>query len=184
MTEETDRRGQQVDALLFLSRRGDKAVLAPPYMRTLWVRKDGTLDAEATELHSAAPMSEMRRFNEESYLLEPLLLTLSFLHCKNVTRREVAQPAFEQRTWRAKHKRPLVRYHVLDIEPMREVLRTEGRSDEVGLKRALHICRGHFVSYSPDKPLFGKVSGTFWKPQHIRGSKKRGLVVKDYRVNV
>ena len=117
-----------------------------------------------------------------SKLVWPALLALTFMHCKNVQRREVVQPAFDRQLWQRKHKRPLVRYHVLDIDPMRKVLRTEGRSDEVGLKKALHICRGHFATYTDEAPLFGKVTGTFWKSQHVRGSAKNGAVVKDYRI--
>lgn len=116
-------------------------------------------------------------------VVKPFLLALSFMHCKNVVRHEVEQPAPLSKKWQKRHGRPLVRYHVLDIDPMREVLRSEGQSEEVGLKRALHICRGHFATYTADKPLFGRVTGTFWKPQHVRGNKEAGLVLKDYRVN-
>jgi hypothetical protein len=112
----------------------------------------------------------------------PALMALGLLGCKNVRRREQAQPPKLSKKWEKKHGRPLVRYHVLDIDPMRKVLRDEGGSEETGLKKALHICRGHFATYTDEAPLFGRVTGTFWKPQHIRGSKKQGLVLKDYNV--
>lgn len=115
-------------------------------------------------------------------LLMPLYLALSFMHCRNVALTEEAPPPPLDKKWRKKHDRPLVRYHVLNIDPMREVLRNEGRSDEVGLRKALHICRGHFATYTPEKPLFGRLTGTFWRPQHVRGSIKNGAVVKDYNV--
>lgn len=44
------------------------------------------------------------------------------------------------------------------------------------------FCRGHFSTYTEDRPLFGKVSGTFWVPSHVRGSAKQGVVVSDYNV--
>lgn len=115
-------------------------------------------------------------------LLLPIYLAVSFMHCKNVTRRDEGPSQYENRIYRKKHRRSLVRYEVLDIDPMRQVLRTEGKADEVGLRKALHICRGHFATYTQEKPLFGRVTGTFWKPQHVRGSAKEGAVVKDYRV--
>jgi len=115
-------------------------------------------------------------------LMKPLLLAISFMHCKNVARREVTQPAALSKKWNKKHGRPLVRYHVLDIDPMRKVLRDEGGSETTGLKKALHICRGHFATYTDDAPLFGRITGTFWKPQHVRGSASEGIVVKDYNV--
>lgn len=114
--------------------------------------------------------------------LAPLFLAVAFMHCKNVAQREVEQSSFERQVWRKKHGRPLVRYHVLDIDPMRKVLDSEGGAREAGLKKALHICRGHFATYTPDAPLFGRVTGTFWKPQHVRGNAKHGAVVKDYNV--
>ena len=55
--------------------------------------------------------------------------------------------------------------------------------DATGIKKALHICRGHFVTYTPKHPLFGKYVGTFWKPDHVRGNAKNGIVLKDYKVN-
>lgn len=114
--------------------------------------------------------------------LVPLLLALSLMHCKNVTQVEHVPDGPVQRKATRKHGIPLVTYRVLGIQPMREVLRNEGRSDEQGLKKALHICRGHFATYSQDKPLFGRVAGTFWIPQHLRGAAERGVVVKDYNV--
>jgi hypothetical protein len=39
---------------------------------------------------------------------------------------------------------------------MRKVLATEGGISQNGLKKARHICRGHFSEYSEEKPLFGK----------------------------
>jgi len=69
----------------------------------------------------------------------------------------------------------------LEIDPMKEVLRTEGQVATVGLQKALHICRGHFKTYD-EKPLFGRLKGTFWWPQTLRGSANQGVVLKDYAV--
>jgi hypothetical protein len=115
-------------------------------------------------------------------LFKPLALALSLMHCKNVRVSHIQQPAPLNKKWLQKHGRPLVRYRVLDIGPMKSVLKNEGRADQVGLKQALHICRGHFATYTEERPLFGKVSGTFWKPQHVRGSAQQGVVFKDYNV--
>lgn len=112
----------------------------------------------------------------------PMLLALSFLNCKNVAVIDHEPRALTPREQRA-GQRPWVRFKTLDIGPMRQVLRTEGGSDSHGLQRALHICRGHFATYSEERPLFGKYAGRFWIPNHIRGSASAGVVVKDYRVN-
>lgn len=58
---------------------------------------------------------------------------------------------------------------------------TEGRSGELGLRKALHICRGHFKHFE-DKPLFGRVRGTFWWGSMVRGTESKGKVIHDYEV--
>lgn len=111
----------------------------------------------------------------------PVLLAISFMHCKNVKSEEVL-PSRQLRRELQRKGRDITKYHVLDIMPMRKVLATEGNVSQVGLQRAFHICRGHFATYSEERPLFGKYAGRFWIPAHVRGSTEAGQVVKDYRV--
>ena len=113
--------------------------------------------------------------------LHILGLAISFTHCKNV--RVVETPDDRGEKWHRRTNTPILKFHTIDINPMKQTLRTEGRSDETGIKKALHICRGHFVTYTPEHPLFGKYVGTFWKPDHVRGNAKNGIVLKDYKVN-
>lgn len=113
----------------------------------------------------------------------PLFLGLSLMHCKNVKRVSQEPPRPLQRKSQRTYGHALTKYYTLEIEPMKQVLETQGGAARTGLRGALHICRGHFATYSPVKPLFGKYAGTFWKPQHLRGTKKHGEVVKDYSVN-
>jgi len=68
-------------------------------------------------------------------------------------------------------------------EPMTKALKTEGGIEKSGPRKALHLVRGHFKSFSADKPLFGRVVGTFWWESSIRGSLAKGRVEKDYEVN-
>lgn len=116
------------------------------------------------------------------YFAHPMFLALSFMHCKNVavTPKEVARDVAKRR--RKAGLPSFVRYNVVDIEPMKAVLRADGGSDTDGVRRAMHICRGHFATYTEAKPLFGRVSGTFWVPAHVRGDRDSGVVASDYRV--
>jgi len=75
-----------------------------------------------------------------------------------------------------------VRYHVLDIKPIRQLLDRYRRGEKSDLRHALHICRGHFKTFAPDAPLLGKAVGTFWWGPQVRGSREEGTVLKDYRV--
>ena len=49
-------------------------------------------------------------------------------------------------------------------------------------KQALHVCRGHFATYTEDRKLFGKLTGTFWIPAHFKGLPKNGVITKDYQL--
>ena len=110
----------------------------------------------------------------------PAMLAISFMHCKNVHVVEGKSNILKQK---CNGKRsPHYKYHILQINPMREVLRREGKSNEVGLKRALHICRGHFKDYR-DHGLFGNQRGVYWWPMHVRGTVEAGMVVKDYSIS-
>lgn len=116
-----------------------------------------------------------------SSMLQPALLAISFLHCKNTY--EVTQrPPAAQAKKRRKQGVELVTYKTLAIEPICRVLKYEGEAESRGIKYALHICRGHFKDYR-EKGLFGKYKGIYWWAQHLRGDLDEGVVVKDYKVN-
>jgi hypothetical protein len=111
-------------------------------------------------------------------------LAISFMHCKNVDVRPVDPPERLSRRHERKHGHPLTRYHVLDIQPMRRILDTEGEAQTQGLGHALHICRGHFKTFTAEAPLFGKRVGTYWWEAQVRGKAEEGVVGKDYRVRL
>lgn len=112
------------------------------------------------------------------------LLTVSFVHCRNVSLREVKAGA-ERRSKKRRSSRPPRRtYHVLDIEPMKRILEAEGRVSSNGLGKALHIVRGHFKTYTEEAPLLGRHTGQFWFPSHLRGRASEGRVDKDYSVRL
>lgn len=46
----------------------------------------------------------------------------------------------------------------------------------------LHLVRGHLATYTDEAPLFGKHTGTYWRPAHARGNPEKGISTKDYRV--
>jgi hypothetical protein len=110
------------------------------------------------------------------------LLAISFCHCKNISLHpeKPADPALQKRQM-ARGQRPRVSFQVLEITPIKQVLDKTRSEHQTGLKRALHICRGHFASYE-EKALFGKYRGRFWIPQHVRGSIQEGAAMKDYAV--
>jgi hypothetical protein len=117
----------------------------------------------------------------------PLFLTLSFCSCKNVVLADKHPDEQRSRRHKKKHKRPLISFKTLRIEGMREVLRTEGRIEEGGIRRALHLCRGHFRTYTPERggPFGRKIEAPYteWVSPHLRGTPAEGVVAKDYKVS-
>lgn len=117
-----------------------------------------------------------------SILLHVPLLSLCFANCKNVTLGQYRPSSNKKKDHRAGKHYPAIKYHVLEIDPVKRVLDSTGKVQEKGLRRALHICRGHFATYREDSRLFGKHVGTFWRPMHVRGEAGEGMIVKDYAV--
>ena len=128
-------------------------------------------------------------YNDSLYLayFYVSLLTVQFMHCKNVRKIEndpnTEIPRRVRSHWEKKGKPPLTKYYTLEIEPLKKILKTEGDIEKNGLKLALHICRGHFKDFSDGKGLFGKYKGLYWWDSQVRGHKEYGEVVKDYNVN-
>jgi hypothetical protein len=113
-------------------------------------------------------------------ILWPYLLATSMMHCKNVTARRVVLSR-QQRRARERCGLPVFSYSVLDIAPMRATLRVSG--GESNLRRALHICRGHFKDYREGAGLFGTHKGLYWWQQSLRGNGPR-VHDKTYRLPV
>jgi len=110
----------------------------------------------------------------------PAFLAISFMHCKNI--RIVSQGKGTNTGKRNRHTAK-IRFHTLQIDPIRKILETEGNIKQNGLKLSMHLCRGHFKNFTDDKPLFGKITGTYWWNSQVRGKVQNGIVMKDYQVN-
>lgn len=115
-----------------------------------------------------------------SLIVRVSLFGLSLMHCKNINVVDAEEPVTRQ-VRRARQRRgqiPSVQYKVLKIRPNAK----GGEGGETGLS-PLHICRGHFKTYTEEAPLFGRITGTYWWSDQVRGSAKNGIVVKDYEVS-
>jgi len=112
----------------------------------------------------------------------PSLFGVSLLHCKNVEAVERKSEVRINKYREKKGKRPLMKFKTLEIDAARKILKYEGKSDKVGLRRALHICRGHFRDCREGRGLFGRHKGVYWVPMHTRGDKKVGIIEKDYKI--
>lgn len=69
-------------------------------------------------------------------LLVPALLGISFMHRKNVEVERQPVPPKLAKAYTKRHGRPMVRFHILRIEPMRKVLRDAGAEGTTGIQMA------------------------------------------------
>lgn len=148
-----------------------KSVVLDPWLRQLHAKSD----SDGRELISRNLFT----------LLDLSLLTITFLHCKNIGLQDVNTPSHRLNKIRKLRRGTAIdSYKVLEISPFRKAAKAaNGGSIEPCPQKALHICRGHFKTYTPDKPLLGRSVGTFWFPQHTRGVAQNGSVKKTYKVS-
>lgn len=166
-----------------------KLPVGPVIMSAYWLDAEGRLLPVKSGLffaniHSAFTVALSADELRESYdhSLAIALFTSQFANCRNVDRVEIL-PSRQQRRSAERRGEPWRSHYVLEINPNRsqKVYPEQAGIGSPPAKR-LHICRGHFATYSEDRPLFGKYSGRFWVPAHVRGNADVGEIDKDYRI--
>lgn len=121
------------------------------------------------------------------------LQSICFLQCKNVHVVDGEPPPPKvARAQARKLGRPPLTYSVVKIDPFgtRKVRRDHGVSVHAAAPRRLHTVPGHFSHFGdccpgvhePKGLAFGKLTGMFWTPQHVRGDLEAGVVAHDYQI--
>ena len=113
------------------------------------------------------------------------LFAIAFANCQNVQIVEDSGLYPSRQARRAAERRgepKPPRFYTLRINPNAMRKQAESSGAASGRELSLHIVRGHFATYTEERPLFGKYSGTFWVPSHVRGSQDAGIVGKDYSI--
>lgn len=171
--------------------------IAPFFNTIVFIRDDGSVYAPNN--HASAMMMSFHAQDEDqrqimkdasfdmfgSYV-GPAMMALSFMHCRNVRLEQQIPPSKLSHARKKRYGKPLVRYHTLDIQPMQRVLRDQSEKEHTTIRQSLHIMRGHFKHYGSQwgtKKLFGKLEGTYWWGDTVRGSVHEGIVDKDYRAH-
>lgn len=112
-------------------------------------------------------------------------LFLDILNCNNVITKDVIPPEKLNRKRVRNGKLPLYSYKILEVVKGKPKTKNAGsvpwdyKSPEAV---RFHLCRGHFKTFTEERPLFGKYSGTFWWNPQSRGDRSKGVVEKEYSV--
>lgn len=174
-----------------------RMIYGPVVSGALFLRPDGSSalrpDGRAASIWSPISSAAIKAAEEDASRFAnycrgfglPVWLGCSLANCRNVRVQE-NMPRYVNRQDRRLAERngdpPRQRFYTLEIDPARAPSEPSVRREGEPSPRALHICRGHFHTYSEDRPMFGKYAGTFWVPAHVRGKADVGVIGKDYRV--
>lgn len=112
-------------------------------------------------------------------------LAFTFANCSNVKLDDITEQEQPAAKIRRRLKLPEVKRYTLNIAGHSTSPRREGYGDPQNGIMPFHLCRGHFATYTADRPMFGnpKLVGRYWHPPHTRGKKDRGEIIKDYAIS-
>jgi hypothetical protein len=116
-----------------------------------------------------------------NYLLTTVVTALALINCRNVTTQPTGRIGIGRNGTQKRRNEttPEIRYQTI-------ILPGGGtQSDDKGGHRAtaLHRVRGHFKTFTTDKPLLGKHTGTYWWGWQVRGNSDHGTIISDYQLN-
>ena len=114
------------------------------------------------------------------YLSVPALLAIGWMNCKNLTLEDVKIPEHTQRR-RRKNRQPIgLDYRQIKVMPDKRKKSGTTSSHEDPQPQPLHMVRGHFKTFTAEKPLLGRIVGTFWWSHQLRGVEEMGRINHEY----
>lgn len=122
----------------------------------------------------------LKAMNEDRDDLTVLNQSLMLLNCRNIGTEKHPAPAALNKKRQKKGKQPLFSYRTVVLKPVGKQQRSIPKQQ---WENRVHLCRGHFKTYTADNPLFGRFTGRYWWQAHARGQSRRGMVHKDYQVD-
>lgn len=153
-----------------------------PHVVSLMLDKDGkSLGLGTTVLCAISDprAAEIWKINVMTEVLT-IVHALAFMHVKHSKIEPVEHSKAQVKKAKRKGK-TLHRHHKLVVKPLETHMeRVRQHNLTPGSKKALHMVRGHFATYTEDAPLLGKFVGTVWRAPHWRGLEDEGVVTKDY----
>jgi hypothetical protein len=111
------------------------------------------------------------------------LIAVGLMNCKNVTTKE--RNLNLARSGRQKRNRePQVKYRTIQLPGSQPNRGSSSRKLSGPTDISVHRVRGHFKTFTTEKPLLGRHVGTYWWGWQVRGNAENGVVVSDYKIGV
>lgn len=142
--------------------------------------------------------SELSSYDQEFYEISESCLALTMivvnmflltLNCKNI----VTVDKFHRKKVKLGRKTKYVdvknkfQYKTLEIIlPKTKKSSSSGSGTGLGESKKVHFCMGSYATYTEENPLFGHkegrkpITGRFWRQGSLKGSKEKGVVIKEY----
>ena len=165
----------------------DGKVQVIPYKRVVFLDRDWRVAGssynrfESNKLESFVDMPKFAKDFQDGQVAA-VLFCLSMLNCRRQTELIERPDLNPPDKWLRRQKQPKLRYHTLNIDPLKKMLKYDSAADPTGRELAWHLCRGHWKHYTAEKPLFGSYVGSVWCPPHAKGKKENGVVLKEYAI--
>jgi hypothetical protein len=175
--------------------------LSLPHKDVFWLstlKFENKVDSRSfEEIHSSstgvAGDDLLKNFNFWEPLMVRLeniaIFSLNLMNCKNI--KYIPYDPNENLSRQVKHQmerknqEPYLKYEILEIQPMNAHMTIQNRpKNEPQNNQRLHTVRGHFKTFTPEHPLFGRLTGTYWWGDCVKGNAEIGLLEKDYRIQI
>jgi hypothetical protein len=153
-------------------------VICYPAMARICIGEDNTIDDNIIYAPDAIPESLAMGLSEN---LSMAYLALGWMNCRNVEIVEEGPSSIQRRKRQRKGDLPGLEYKKIILDGRSRRSLASNQEAERRHQR-LHVVRGHFKTYTADKPLMGKFVGQYWWHQQTRGDADLGVIHHEYEV--
>lgn len=159
-----------------------------PAMFETFVRNDGSI-AEHFAIRGKKKFSQYAQekiYVAAGYYHAVAFTAISLMNCRNIEHVDRTDEIGPSAKWLRRMKQPRIKHYTLEVKQDSKQMAASGELPANKANRSFHICQGHIKRYTEDAPLFGPGGyvGNVFCPSHVRGDKKFGEVIKDYKVTV
>ena len=152
----------------------------------LYVDKDGKPIDIYYAIDAPGMPADAQHYLKESFgsFLHAAWMAVGIANCKNITTSTATTRPTTSKKDRKK-RRPETTYQVINLPTPTRRGGTKAKPGEDSGEKSptrLHTVRGHFKTYTKEKPLMGMHVGTYWWSWTARGNADNGEIISTYNV--